>query len=103
MAHHPYSDQANKGYSQIIKSLFPEQTKTFPRIIVWSLIFLADLILGIVGATYFGLLKFTEFRSQNQMMLASGLVIAAIVAVFWLQGKIWYGIVNWFQNRNKLD
>lgn len=103
MAWNPYSDQKNRAYTSILTSLFPEQTKTFPRIIVWSLIFLADLILGIVGATYFGLLRFTELRSQNQMMLSASLVIAAIVAIFWLQGKIWYGLINYFKNRNKLD
>lgn len=103
MAWNPYSDQKNRAYTSILTSLFPEQTKTFSRIIVWSLIFLTDLILGIGGTTYFGLLRFGEFRSQNQMMLSSGLVFIAIVAVFWLQGKIWYGMVNYFKNRNKLD
>ena len=103
MAWNPYSDQKNRAYQSILTSLFPEQTKTFPRIIVWSLIFLTDLILGIGGATYFGMLRFDEFQSQNQMMLASGLAFVAIVAVFWLQGKIWYGLVNYFKNRNKLD
>ena len=73
MAWNPYTDQKNRAYQGILTSLFPEQTKTFPRIIVWSLIFLADLILGIGGATYFGLLRFDEFQSQNQMMLTSGL------------------------------
>ena len=103
MAWNPYSDQKNRAYTNILTSLFPEQTKTFPRILVWSIIFLADLILGIGGAAYFGLLRFGEYRSQNQMMLSAGLVIAAIVAIFWLQGKIWYGIVNYFKNRSKLD
>ena len=103
MAWNPYTDQKNRAYQGILTSLFPEQTKTFPRIIVWSLIFLADLILGIGGATYFGLLRFDEFQSQNQMMLASSLAFVAIVGIFWLQGKIWYGLVNYFKNRNKLD
>lgn len=103
MAWNPYTDQKNRAYQGILTSLFPEQTKTFPRIIVWSLIFLADLILGIGGATYFGLLRFDEFQSQNQMMLASSFAFVAIVGIFWLQGKIWYGIVNYFKNRNKLD
>lgn len=103
MAWNPYSDQKNRAYHSILTSLFPEQTKTFPRIIVWSLIFLTDLILGIGGATYFGMLRFDEFQSQNQMMLSSGLAFVAIVGIFWLQGKIWYSLVNWFHNRNKLD
>lgn len=103
MAWNPYTDQKNRAYQGILTSLFPKQTKTLPRIIVWSLIFLLDLAIGIGAATYFGLLQFGEYRSQNQMMLSAGLVIAAIVGIFWLQGKIWYAIVNYFQNRNKLD
>lgn len=103
MAWNPYTDQKNRAYSCILTSLFPEQTKTLPRIIVWSIIFLLDLILGIGGAAYFGLLEYGQYRSQNQMMLSSGLLIVAIVGIFWLQGKIWYAIVNRFHNRSKLD
>lgn len=103
MAWNPYSDQKNRAYSGILTSLFPEQTRTLPRILVWSVVFLADLILGIGGAAYFGLLNFGSFRSQNQMMLSAGLIIAAIVGIFWLQGKLWYGIIRRFQNRSKLD
>lgn len=103
MAWNPYTDQKNRAYQSILTSLFPEQTKTLPRIIVWSIIFLLDLGIGIGAATYFGLLQFGEYRSQNQMMLSSGLLIAVIIGIFWLQGRIWYAIVNWFQNRNKLD
>ena len=55
MVWNPYSDQKNRAYTGILTSLFPEQTKTLPRILVWSIIFLADLILGIGGAVYFGL------------------------------------------------
>ena len=103
MAWNPYSDQKNRAYTSILTSLFPEQTKTFPRIIVWSLIFLADLILGFFGAISLGLLDFSKYTNANQAKLSSALVIAAIVAVFWLQGKIWYGLINYFKNRNKLD
>jgi len=103
MAWNPYTDQKNRAYSHILTSLFPEQTKTLPRILVWSIIFLLDLSIGIGAATYFGLLQFGEYRSQNQMMLSAVLLIAAIVGIFWLQGWIWYGIVNYFKNRNKLD
>lgn len=103
MAWNPYTDQKNRAYQGILTSLFPEQTKTFPRIIVWSLIFLADLILGFFGAISLGLLDFSRYANSSQAKLSSALVIAAIVAVFWLQGKIWYGLANWFHNRNKLD
>lgn len=99
----PYSDQKNKAYQNILTTLFPEQTKTIPRIIVWSIIFLADLILGIGGAVYLGLLQFDRFRTTNEMMLVGGLVVLIIVGIFWLQGFIWYTVVNFFKKRNQLD
>ena len=36
------------------------------------------------------------------MMLSAGLLIVAIVAVFWLQGKIWYAIVNTIKKSKEL-
>ncbi len=98
----PYSDQKNRAYSNILTSLFPEQTKTVPRIIVWSIIFLLDVILIIAGAFYFGWLQYGNYNSQNHMKLVAGLLIVAIVGVFWLQGKIWYGLVRWYQKSREL-
>ena len=95
MAWNPYTDQKNRAYSGILTSLFPEQTKTLPRILAWSFIFLLDLILGVVGAFQFGLL---EIDSK----LLAWFLIAAIFVIFWLQGKIWYAIVRFFQKRNEL-
>ena len=96
MGWNPYTDQKNRAFSGILTSLFPEQTKTLPRILVWSIIFLLDLILAITAAFRFGLLDFDG-------KLGAALLVAAIVAVFWLQGKLWYGIVGFFQTRNQLD
>ena len=103
MAWNPYTDQKNRAYQSILTTLFPEQTKTVPRIIVWSIIFLVDLILGIGGAAYYGLLQFDKFRTSNELMLAGGLLVLVIAGVFWLQGFLWYKIVNFFRNRNQLD
>ena len=101
MAWNPYTDQKNRAYSSILTTLFPEQTKTIPRIIVWSIIFLFDLIIGIVGAVYFGLLQFGNYRSSNEMMLAAGILVVAIVGVLWLQGKIWYAIAKLFTKKEE--
>ena len=103
MGWNPYTDLKNRAYSGILTTLFPEQTKTLPRIIVWSIIFLADLILGICAAVYYGILQLGLYRSSNEMMLHAGLVVLAIVGIFWLQGRIWYAIVKFFQKRRKLD
>ena len=103
MTWNPYTDQKNRAFSGILTTLFPEQTKTLPRILIWSIIFMADLILGILAAAHFGLLTPGRFRNTDHMALYSALVIAAIFAIFWLQGKIWFGIVNFFKKQNQLD
>lgn len=103
MAWNPYTDQKNRAYSNILTSMFPEQTKTIPRIIVWSIIFLLDLILGIAGAVHLGIFQPGSFRNTNSMMLGAGLLVAAIVAVFWLQGFVWYKAVKAIQKSRELD
>ena len=97
MTWNPYTDQKNRAFSSILTSLFPEQTKTIPRIIVWSLVFLLDLTLGIAGAFHFGLLQ------PDSSRVISALLIAAMMGIFWLQGAVWYAIVRFFRNRNQLE
>ena len=97
------TDLKNRAYFSILKTLFPEQTKTIPRIIVWSIVFLLDMILGVVGAVYFGLLQPEKFNGNNQAKLGVLLLIVAIVGVFWLQGVIWFSIVKVFQKRKESD
>ena len=98
-----YKDRTIRADAGIFRSIFPEQTKNLPRIIVWSIILLLDLSLGIGGAFYYGLLDFDRYSSQSTLRLASGLLLVGIFLLFWLQGKIWYGIVGYFQRRNQLD
>ena len=98
-----YKDRTIQADAGIFRSIFPEQTKTIPRIIVWSIVFLLDLTVCIVGAFYFGLLDFDRYSSQSQMRLVSGLLLVGIFVLFWLQGKIWYGVVGYFQKRKQLD
>lgn len=87
MAWKPYQDQENRAYSHILTTLFPEQTKTIPRIIVWSIIFLIDLIVVVFGGQYLGLM---DTRFGQVMMLA------ALFGGFWLEGFIFYRIWNLF-------
>lgn len=86
-----YIDYKNRGNIRILTALFPEQTKTIPRTIVWGIIFLLELILGVLCAAYFGLLPGSK--------LVTALIIAAIVGVFWLQGVIWYAFAKLFRKR----
>ena len=103
MAWNTHTDVKNRAYSSILTTLFPEQTKTIPRILVWSIIFLPDLILGIGGAAYLGLLSFDRFRTSNELMLAGGLLVLFIVGILWLQGFVFYKIVHFIKKRNPLD
>ena len=93
----PYSDQKNRAYSNMLTALFPEQTKTVPRIIVWSLVFMVDLVMVIGGSFCCGLLDLG--RNGNLMGM---LLIAAVVGLFWLQGKIWYVFIGYVRKRNEL-
>ena len=84
-----YQDQENRAYSHILTTLFPEQTKTLPRIIVWSVIFLADLILVVAGAAHLGVLAWGK--------LGVLLVTAAVFALFWLEGFLWNTFMRLFR------
>lgn len=90
----PYTDQKNRAYSNILTSLFPEQTKTIPRIIVWSLVFLADLIAVVYGGYCLGLLDYSS------KLVVTAVAILAI-GVFWLEGVIWYGIPKLFVKKEE--
>ena len=92
-----HQDMENRAYSSILTTLFPEQTKTLPRIIVWTIIFLVDLILIIVSAIHFGLLRFENYNSMNDMLIPGILLLAVLFGIFWLQGYIWFSIVKCFQ------
>ena len=94
MTWNPYQDQKNRAFSGILTSLFPEQTKTIPRIIVWSLIFLADLIFMVGGCYQLGWLNVFS-------KLSAALLIAACVGVFWLQGVIWGWISRLFTKKEE--
>lgn len=83
-----YQDLENRAYSSILTTLFPEQAKTIPRILVWSLIFLADLILVAVGAYRFNLLG-----TGNYTLL----LLAVLLGIFWIQGKIWQTFLRLFR------
>ena len=97
MAWNPYTDQQNRGYAHILTTLFPEQTKTLPRIIIWSFIFLIDLTAGIVLATHFGLYQFSHYRNQAAMLLGASLPILGIIGIFWLQGVLWGALTKLFR------
>ena len=102
MAWNTHTDMKNRAYSSILTTLFPEQTKTIPRIIVWSIIFLLDLVLVVFGAIHFGFLQLGQFNSMRDLTLPGILLFAVLFGIFWLQGFIWFSIVKFFQKRKEL-
>lgn len=90
-----YNDQKNRAYAGMFSDLFPEQTKTVPRIIVWSLILIADIVLAAFLAYHIHLFEF--FRGGSGNYIAICIVGAAALFLFWLEGKIFYGIANLFK------
>ena len=92
MAWNPYTDYKIRGFNHILTTLFPEQTKTLPRILVWSVIFLIELTAFIFGITYCGLLDWC--KDQNTRLLVSGFFMVAFLAVFRLQGVTWHKITG---------
>ena len=101
MAWNPYTDQQNRGYAHILTTLFPEQAKTLPRILIWSLILLIDLTAGIVLATHFGLFQLDNYSNQAAMLLGSALPILGIIGIFWLQGFLWSAVKKLFQKKQQ--
>ncbi len=94
MSWNPYQDQKNRAFSSILTTLFPEQTKTIPRIIVWSLIFLTDLIVMVGGCYQLGWL-------ENFSKAGAALLCIACVALFWLQGILWSWICKLFTRKEE--
>ena len=88
MAWKPYQDQQNRSYSSILTTLFPEQTKTLPRILVWSSIFLLDLTILAALA-----ISANAFSCRGGALLFYGL----LVGVFWLQGRLWGMVCKFFK------
>lgn len=87
-----HQDMENRAYSHILTTLFPEQTKTLPRIIIWAIIFLIDLIVVVVGAQYYGLLS-TRFGGLLAMVVLFG--------GFWLQGFVFFRIYYLFRPKER--
>lgn len=84
-----YQDMENRAYSNILTTLFPEQTKTIPRILIWSVIFLIDLTAVVAAGSHFGLLPGPGWGSV--------LVLASLFGLFWLQGYLWSTFMRLFR------
>ena len=73
------------------QALFPEQTKTVPRTICWSIILLLNVAAVCLLTIRWNLADFIDYK------LLPILIIAAVFFLFWLEGFIFYRIRNLFR------
>ena len=82
---HPYT-------GKWLRECFPEQTKSVKSILVWSVVFLADVALVFWAAIALGL----ELMSlQYQLISVVGmLLLVAALALFWVETEIYNRILT---------
>ena len=75
-----------------LREVFPEQTKSVKSILIWSLVFIADIALVFLVAVKLGL-NLTEIPYQFSRVL-SGVFIAVALLLFWLETAVYNKILS---------
>lgn len=80
---------------KFLSEWFPEQTKTIPRIIVWTIIFIGDVVLVFWLMSHLGvdILSF-QYKLQGVMIM---LYLVAALVVFWLETVIYNKLYSLFR------
>ena len=81
---HPYT-------GKWLRECFPEQTKSVKSILVWSVVFLADVTLVFWAAIALGL-KLMSLQYQLISVVGMLLLVAAL-ALFWVETEIYNRIL----------
>lgn len=76
---------------KVLKQIFPEQTKNNLSIIIWTIVFIADLVLVYFTAGWLGI----DLLGIRQVGLM--LFIAAGLALFWLETFIYNHLIRLFR------
>ena len=82
---HPYT-------GKWLREVFPEQTKSVKSILVWSLVFIADIALIFLVALKAGL-DFATIPYQLMRVLG-GVFVAAALLLFWAETAIYNKIIS---------
>ena len=89
------------GYylGRLLRQTFPEQTKTVPRIILWTLVFLLDAGLVIWAAVALDLIGLASaWRAQS---LVVGLIVAVALGLFSLEVWVYNRILRAVRKRKE--
>ena len=84
-----------------LREWFPEQTKSIPRIILWTIVYILDVILVFFLA---GMLGFSIVGIPYQIQtVIAGLYLIVALVLFWMEASLYNRILRWFRNRNTLN
>ena len=84
---------------KFLREWFPEQTKTIPRIILWTLVFLLDAGLVIWAAVALDLIGLASaWRAQS---LVVGLIVAVALGLFSLEVWVYNRILRAVRKRKE--
>lgn len=75
------------NFGKDLKRMFPEQTKTNLHIIIWLVVFIADLVAVYFLLTHFGFSPYGNGSLGNYLYLCA--LIAGGLLIFWLETVIY--------------
>ena len=84
-----------------LREWFPEQTKSIPSIIVWTIIYILDVGLVFWLAAKLGI-SILDFHHQTQTVVI-GVYLVIALALFWLETAIYNRITKAIRDHNTLD
>lgn len=75
------------NYGKVLKQMFPEQTKTNLHLIIWLLVFIADMVAVYFLLTHFGYTPFGGGSLRGELYLFA--LIGGGLLIFWLETVIY--------------
>lgn len=72
-----------------LRELFPEQTKSIPAIIIWTIVFLADAALVFAAAGYLGFSILGSDFTAKERTLILGLYLIIALVLFWAETAVY--------------
>lgn len=79
---------------KVLRQMFPEQTKTWVHIVIWTIVFIADLFAVHYLLQYLGLSHITNYNFQKLYLFV---LIGGGLLVFWLETAVYNKIIALFR------
>lgn len=88
-------EKAGYAMGRELRAMFPEQTKSIPALLIWTVIYLLDV--AFLGWLCFKLGLDLFGGSYNARMIWIGLLLIAALGIFWVETKVYNKIVSLFR------